>query len=238
MRVAVLSDIHGFNLALERVLDEIAVSGPFDEIVVAGDLCETGPAPKAVLDRLRSEPVTIIQGNTDLDIVNAARLGHDTESLDFTVSQIGPDGVDFLSSLPFSRRISPPGGSDPSHDLLVVHANPRNMIEKIDPNMTDREIREVIGDERPGALAFGHIHICYTRTIDETRLVDVSAVGNPKDGDLRCKFGILTWNEESKTWLGDIVKLEYPLAQTEQQILNSDLPDPEKVLKKLKRARY
>ncbi|MEA2594744.1 MAG: hypothetical protein QOF01_1213, partial [Thermomicrobiales bacterium] len=45
MRVAVMSDIHGFSLALETVLADIDLQGPFDEVVVAGDLCEVGPAP-------------------------------------------------------------------------------------------------------------------------------------------------------------------------------------------------
>jgi hypothetical protein len=49
MRVAVMSDIHGFNFALETVLADLDQQGPFDEVVVAGDLCEVGPAPADVL---------------------------------------------------------------------------------------------------------------------------------------------------------------------------------------------
>ncbi len=47
MRVAVMSDIHGFNLALETVLADLDAQGPFDEVIVAGDLCEVGPGPAA-----------------------------------------------------------------------------------------------------------------------------------------------------------------------------------------------
>lgn len=238
MRIAVISDIHGFSLALEHVLTDLDRTGPYDEIVVAGDLCEVGPAPAEVLSILQSRPVTVIQGNTDFDIVEAARMGDSTPSLDYAISQIGADGVSYLAALPFSRRIAPRSGVSAMQELLVVHANPHNLLDRIDPNMSDRELREVVGETIAGAIAFGHLHICYTRMLDETLLVDVSAVGNPKDGDLRCKYGVLTWNESESRWEAEIRKLDYPLETTAEQILSSTLPNPEKVLKKLKKASY
>ena len=66
----------------------------------------------------------------------------------------------------------------------------------------------------------------------------VSAVGNAKDGDLRCKYGVLTWNAETRAWNAEIHKLDYPLAETEAHILASDLPNPKKTLKKLLEASY
>ena len=71
-----------------------------------------------------------------------------------------------------------------------------------------------------------------------SRLFDVSAVGNPKDGDLRCKYGIATWDAASATWSTELVRLDYPLGETEVQLLESDVPDKERVLKKLQRASY
>ena len=101
-----------------------------------------------------------------------------------------------------------------------------------------RAAREVLGDERPGALAFGHYHVCFTRRVDETLLVDVSAVGNPKDGDLRCKYGALTWDEATRSWQAELRKLPYPLDETAAQIRANSLPDPEKALKRLVKASY
>ncbi len=238
MRVAVISDIHGFSIALEHVLADIDRTGPFDQIVVAGDLCEVGPAPAEVLSILQSRSLTVVQGNTDFDIVEAARMGESSPSLDYAISRIGAEGVSYLAALPFSHRIAPFVDAPPTTELLVVHANPRNLLDRIDPNMSDRELREVIGDTPAGAIAFGHLHICYTRQIDETLLVDVSAVGNPKDGDFRCKYGVLTWNDSDNHWDAEIRKLDYPIESTTDQILSSNLPNPEKVLKKLKKASY
>jgi predicted phosphodiesterase len=238
MRVAVMSDIHGFNLALETVLADLDREGPFDGVVVAGDLCEIGPAPAAVIEILRARDFFVIQGNTDLDIVLAARQGGGSDEVEYAIEQIGEDGVEYLAGLPFSRRITPPGGRSPDDDLLVVHANPHNLTDKLDPNLSDGELKQIIGDTRAAAIAFGHIHICYVRNLDGMLLVDVSAVGNPKDGDLRCKYGILTWNEGDRSWHAELRKLPYPLEATAEQILSSGLPEPEKVLRKLMKASY
>ena len=238
MRIAVLSDVHGFSIALETVLADIEATGPYDEIVVAGDLCAVGPDPAGVLEILRAGSYTILQGNTDYDAVETARFGPFEDELGYVQRQIGPEGIAFLAELPFSRRISPPGGNSPDDDLLVVHANPHNLLDKLDPNDSDRALREVIGEARFRALTFGHIHICYTRDLDGRLLVDVSAVGNSKDGDLRCKYGVIAWNADSRSWSAEIRKLNYPLAETEAQILASDLPNPQKTLRKLIEASY
>ncbi|HEY7034677.1 MAG TPA: metallophosphoesterase family protein [Thermomicrobiales bacterium] len=238
MRVAVMSDIHGFDLALETVLADLDRQGPFDAVVVAGDSCEVGPAPAEVLTLVRTRDFVVLQGNTDLGIVTAARGHEGTAEDEYVAEQIGPAGIAYLAGLPFAHRITPPGGRSPDDDLLVVHANPHNLTDKLDPAASDDELRQIIGDTRAAAIAFGHHHVCYVRELDGTLLVDVSAVGNPKDGDLRCKYGILTWDEGDRSWRAELRKLDYPQEATAAQILASQLPEPEKVLRKLMRASY
>jgi predicted phosphodiesterase len=233
-----MSDIHGYNLALATVLADIEAQGPFDEIVVAGDLVEGGPGPAEVLRVLESGAYTVLRGNTDRDVVVAATEDWDHGGVGYVIDQIGDDGVEFLASLPFSRRITPPGGVTPDDDLLVVHANPHDLERPLAPNLSEREVRELLGGTRAAAIAFGHIHIAYTRRIEGTLLVDVSAVGNPKDRDLRCKYGIIEWDEASRGWSAELRRLAYPLEETIQQILASDLPKPEKTRRKLEKASY
>ena len=238
MRVAVLSDIHGFSLALEVVRRDIAEQGPFDDVIVAGDLCVVGPDPQGVVDTIREEGWFAIQGNTDFDLVEAAEWATAIEELGYWVENLSDDAMDFVATLPFSHRIMPPGGTGPAHELLVVHANPHNLTDVLDPRITDRELREIIGDEQAGTIAFGHIHIAYIRHVGGTMLIDVSAVGNPKDNDLRCKYGILTWDESTSRWTAEIRRLDYPLDETEAQIRASGMPDAEKVIRKLIKASY
>ncbi len=237
MRVAVMSDIHGFDRALETVLADLGRHEPLDAIVVAGDLCEVGPGPAEVIDILRDKADdprwTVLQGNTDRDIVEAARDG-----MEYVLAKIGSDGIGYLAQLPFAHRITPPDGVSPDDDLLVVHANPYNLVDRLDPSWSDADLKDVLGDTRAKAVAFGHIHIAYVREVDEMLLVDVSAVGNPKDGDLRCAYGIIEWDPDARRWWAAIHRIDYPLEETASQILASDLPNPEKTLKKLMKATY
>jgi len=162
MRVAVLSDIHGFDLALERVLDDIDATGPYDEIVVAGDLCEVGPRPDRVIELIRERGYQAIQGNTDANLVDG-RYGYGAEEVHYARELIGQDGIDWLGSLQDQVRIAPPGGTSPQDDLLIVHANPHDQLRALDPSLSDRELLELLLPVEASAIAFGHIHICYTR---------------------------------------------------------------------------
>ena len=69
-------------------------------------------------------------------------------------------------------------------------------------------------------------------------LVDVSAVGNPKDGELSCRWGLLSWNETMRSWSAEVRRLPYPLAETEKQALASGMPNPDKMIAKLTKASY
>jgi len=235
MKVAVLSDIHGFSIALDRVLADIAREQDIDHIIVAGDLCEEGPDPAGVLDRLREINAIVLQGNTDRDIANATRSSNGAK---YTMDQIGEDGLEYLRELPFSKRISPPGGIAPADDLLVVHANPFDQDRHIRPDAGPQELQELIGDTQASVIAFGHLHIAYVRPLQQLTLVDVSAVGNPKDGDLRSKWGLITWDEDDQEWTATLHYVDYPLEETEAQILGSDMPNAKKVLNKLRKASY
>ena len=238
MRIAVMSDIHGFSLALDVVLDDIRREGPFDHVVVAGDLCEVGPDPAGALARVRALDAIVLQGNTDRDIALSARGAFTSDELEFVLSRIAPDDVAWLERLPHSVRITPPGGESGRDDLLACHANPHDLERKLTPEMSDREIREVLGDTEAGAVAYGHHHVASVRELGSTLLVDVSAVGNPKDRDLRCKYGILAWNGPEAGWSAEIRRLDYPLEETRRQMRESGMPDPEKAIAKLERASY
>ena len=237
MRVAVLSDIHGFDLAFETVLADLDATGPYDAVVIAGDLCELGPRPDRVIELIRERGYAAVQGNTDADIVDG-RLFDRNDEIRYARDMIGEDGIDWLASLPFDIRITPPGGTSPDEDLLIVHANPHNLFQAIDPSYSNREVKTILQGVEAQAIAFGHIHICYIRQVDDYLLVDVSAVGNPKDGDLRCKYGVLTWIETTRRWDAELRMLPYPLEATEAQMAASNLPGWKKALKKLKRATY
>lgn len=233
-KIAILSDIHGFTLALDRVLEDIESFG-VDQIIVAGDIVESGPDPVGAMARVRELNCPVIQGNTDYLIGQSETSGKLTE---WTVDQMGPDGRQWLLDLPFSHRVSPPDARSPWDDLLVVHANPFDFYRAIPPDAGSQELCELIGGTEAAVLAFGHIHISYIRELTRMTLLDVSAVGNPKDGDLRSKWGLAIWDDGMHSWKSELRYVNYPLDETIVQMHASGMPNVEKHIEKLKRARY
>jgi len=131
-----------------------------------------------------------------------------------------------------------PARVSPDDDLLVVHATPHSLVDRFDPDWSDDELRQIVAPARARAIAFGHYHVCFVRQLDDMLLVDVSAVGNSKDGDLRSKYGILTWDEKVRRWNAEIRKVDYPLEETEGQIRSHGVPKAEKVIRQLRRAAF
>src|SRR5262245_49225490 len=131
MRVAVISDIHGNQLALEAVLDDLARQPRYDQLVIAGDLCLNGPRPQEVLQIVQRLGCPVIQGNVDLETVTQApEKGEKKRStVGWTRSQIGKAGIAYLAELPFSYRVDNHAG----RDLFVVHANPLNQEDALFP---------------------------------------------------------------------------------------------------------
>lgn len=236
MRVAIISDIHGNFTALEAVLQDLEQQPDVDALVIAGDLCLNGPSPRQCLERVQSLHCPVIQGNTDKEIVTQAQEKGEKKrnTVSWTREQIGVAGVHYLSTLPFSHRIPNAEGSD----LLIVHANPLNLEDAIFPNATDSDLDLLLGglDERVGVLAFGHLHIAYTREWKHLLLVDVGSCGIPRDEDHRASYAILTWQDS--TWQAEIRRVTYDIQWAIKQIKASGMPNPDKRIKVLLDARY
>jgi len=235
MRVAVISDIHGFSIALDRVLDDIAAGPAIDFIIAAGDLAEGGPDPAGAVDRLRQGGGGPVQGNTDRDLASGVRS---STAARWVSRQLGKERLAWLGGLPFDLRLSPPGGNGPADDLLVVHANPMDMDRHLSPALSEREVSEMLGDTLAAVIAFGHLHVAYQREVGPIQLIDVSAVGNPKDEDLRSKWGLISWDQGTRSWQTEIRYVEYPLEETIEQMKNVSYPNWRKAAKKLERASY
>ncbi len=236
MRIAVLSDIHGNQLALEAVLRDLEGQERCDQLIVAGDLCLNGPRPREVLQMVQDLHCPVIQGNTDLEMVTQApEKGEKKRSVvSWTREQIGQSGIEYLAGLPFSYRVSNPV----ERDLLIVHANPLNLEDAIFPNADDEALESLLSglDERVGALAFGHLHIAYTRYWRGLLLADVASCGVPRDEDLRAAYGILTWQESQ--WEAEIRRVPYDVQAVAKQIKTCGMPNAEKRSKVLLEARY
>jgi len=250
MRVAILSDIHGNFLALEAVLADISSAGPFDQIVVAGDLAWAGPRPAEVVDRVINLGATVIQGNTDAffnakpdEAPDGKEASRFAVHLAWMREQLGRERVAYLRKLPFSHRIAP--SAEPGHDLLIVHANPHDMERAIPPRASEAELDELLleGGQAPSwrALAFGHVHTPFTRTWRDRLLVNVASAGLPMDGDHRASYAILTWDGDAGSggaWRAEHRRVMYRQAIVAHEMRTGGLPRGKHFAERLMSASY
>jgi predicted phosphodiesterase len=242
MRIGLLSDIHGNLVALEAVLADMRRHGPFDAVVVPGDLTWEGPWPAEVIDRLRTLDAVVLQGNTD------AYLGRrpddapeNKEPSSFAAhwawqqQKLGAERIAYLLSLPFSYRISPA----PDHDLLVVHANPADFERYIMPRMSAEDLDMILGPVsncRWEALAFGHLHVPFVSCWHDRLLVNVASVGLPRDGDQRAVYTILDWNGE--VWQAEHQRVMYEIPVVAHEMRSCGIPRGKHLAERLVRASY
>lgn len=236
MRVAVIADIHGNQVALEAVLADLAMQSGIDTTVIAGDLCLNGPKPREVLETLQGLHCPVIMGNVDEQVVYPKSVkGEKKRSLlEWTRREIGPEGVSYLAHLPFQHLVENPEGTD----LLVVHANPLDKEVAIFPTTPNSELKHLLGKlpHTIGAVAFGHLHIAYTRRWQHLLLVDTGSCGLPRDKDRRASYAIVTWRDG--IWQAEHRRVEYDISATIKQFKQSDMPNVEKRMKVLTEAKY
>lgn len=242
MRLAILSDIHGNLLALEAVLADLDARGGADQLAIAGDICLGGPRPLEALERVRALGCPVVQGNTDRDLVAASHGASDAAEgalLAWTRERLGDDGLAYLRGLPFSHRIEGPRADAA---VLVVHANPKNLDDPLRPFAPVETIAPFLDEVAPdvAVVAFGHLHIPYTRSVGRLLLADIASVGLPKDGDRRAGYGMLTWQDtaDGGEWAVELRRVEYPVEQVVEQLREAQPPDAAGLVRALLRARY
>ena len=233
MRVAVLSDIHGNLVALDACLTDLQAQGGADAIVAAGDLCMDGPKPKKVLQRLEEVGAQCIRGNTERYLSSVAPAEGAAEDLQiaWTRRDVGEKWLEWMRELPFALRM----GED-ENQLLICHANPTNDDEHVWPDADDGLLARLFGEERANAIAFGHLHLPYTRVWRGKLLVNVASAGLPKDGDARASYAILT--ERAGGWEARHRRVDFDVKKVATQLVDSGIPGSAELIATLRRHRY
>lgn len=252
MRVAVFSDIHGNPYACRAVLEAIAKEGELDAVVAAGDLCLGGSDPSACIAMLRAAGVVSVYGNTELyllhpeappgDELHRNMWGLLKPVVQWVRSEISDDQFAWLEALPFDRRYSPSGVR--LDDLLVVHANPKDVDLMIYPSPKhqkslwgqirqpddDPDLVDVLEHATTGVLAFGHFHTTFRRRWRGLMLVDVACCSLPGvDHDPRARYTLFQWQHQG--WEIEHRWVEYDHIQEIRALQASDMPNKENFLK-------
>ncbi len=235
-RCALLGDIHGNLPALDAVLEDVERRG-VDAAYHLGDLVGYAPWPDEVVARLAAEGITGVAGNYDSTVaVGAEHCGCRAEnpaqeelahaSYVWTLARVSAETKARLRALPFRIDLRPGGGHRSGPTLRLVHGAPTLNTLYWDESRSDdfaRKMGAKLGASAGDAVAFGHTHIPWKRTVEDVLYVNAGSVGRPKDGDPRASWAIATW--DGARLEVEIVRAEYDVERAAEAILDSDLPD-------------
>ena len=150
MRIAVISDMHGNNLAFEGVLADIKQQGT-DQIVCLGDAIQGGPQPAEVVRNLRALNCPVVMGNADAWLLTGEETGDEgipEERLkkmewirQWSLSQLSEDDKAFIAN--FQPTVTIPLGG--SLDLLCFHGSPTSFDDVILPHSPKEVFEQYLG---------------------------------------------------------------------------------------------
>jgi predicted phosphodiesterase len=223
MRIAVLADIHANLLALEAVIADLEIVQP-DQVIVAGDFQNRGPAPKEVYDRLRKFDWPLLRGNhEDYVIEQSGAPIEEAHAVDlyawqparWTAERV-PETIPFLRTLPIAIQLSGPDGSF----VCIAHGSPRSNAEGFFPSTRDERALDMLGKPMPRVLCCGHTHLPLQRQVGPTRVFNVGSVGFPFDGDLRAAYGIVNWSEGE--WSTELRRVPYSVEAVVESVASPE----------------
>lgn len=179
-RIALISDLHGNQIALREVLRSAEACG-VDEIVCLGDVATLGVAPGEVLDTLQGLGCRCILGNHDEYLLDAALIHAHTDeakivdAIDWCRDQLTREQIEFVAG--FETGFELPLGD--RHRLQLFHGSPSsNMVDLLSDTPAD-VFDGQLGPERASVMAGGHTHIQMLRQHRGTLVVNPGSVGAP-----------------------------------------------------------
>lgn len=206
MRIAIISDSHGNLTALDSVLAEIDRTGPYDEVLMGGDIAYGGPYPRECIERILERGYRAVRGNTDQLIVDAASTGGEAHGA-WVLEQIDDDLVAYLDSLPVQVTIDCPDG----RRIGLVHATPWSIYESVLPDSEEGTYRAMLAEADANLVAYGHIHLQNRHDHELGVIVAVGSLGLPFDGDQRSMFTTIESTENG--WNVEFHRLAYDVQQ-------------------------
>lgn len=174
MRVALISDLHANELALDAVLAD--ARGDYDQLVCLGDVATLGPRPGAVLARLRELRCPCILGNHDEFMLDPPLVRSYSElplvvtSVDATRESLSAADLAFIET--FSRTLA-------LGDMFLFHGTPRSNMEDLLSVTPGERVDEMLDGAKALVLAGGHTHLQMLRQHHGMLIVNPGSLGIP-----------------------------------------------------------
>ena len=190
MRLGLISDIHGNDVALQRVLSALDGEG-VDEIVCLGDVAGTGPQPRTgpqpggVLERMRALDVPVVMGNVDSYMLHVDSVEAPADELaakfwdidKWCAEQLTEADLEFMGGFQPTVRLDLGAGIR----ALCYHGSPRSFDDAIRPNTPDGELAGFLGGYEDAVFAGGHTHFAMVRRFGASYVINPGSVGMAYD---------------------------------------------------------
>lgn len=239
--VAILADIHGNASALRAVLNDLR-RHYIDEIIFAGDLVMNGPRPQETLQCILTLNARHVIGNTDIEV-----LQENDPVAQWTRHLLSTDNIQFLQSLPLQQIVTPSPHSRPSSNLLIFHASPRSSFDLLilEPHPLGttftratplEEAQQMLQGYIANLMVFGHIHYYSQGHINNQRIMSISSVGFPFDGNPQAAYAIAIW--DGITWSLQQHRVSYNYEEVAQELESSTIPFASRYARMIREANW
>jgi putative phosphoesterase len=229
MRLALISDLHGNDVAFGAVVEDLARVGA-ERVVCLGDVAQGGAEPAQTLDRLAALGCQTVYGNSDAFV-----LGEDneepTEELlevrDWTLTQLDDRHLEQLRSFSPTVELEVEG-----QNLVLFHGSPRSFDDVLLPDRADDLEPWLVAAD---LLAGGHTHKQWTRRIGNALFVNPGAVGlaydyNQPEDDFKfdpvAEYAVVTVTREAVA--AEFRRVPYSLDELRTAVLSSGRPNAER----------
>ena len=235
MKIALLSDIHGNYIALETTLKHAENIG-VNYFIILGDLIGYYHQAEKVVDKIKSLPGIVIQGNHErlLQKVLNGELSIEEltekygEGHKIAMQSIKREELEWLISLPFEKDVIIDNIS-----IKLCHGAPGKPDYYIYPDLEQTTFLEFC-DDAYDFIFIGHTHYPFIFNNGNCTLINVGSVGQSKDVGGLATWGVLdTYN---KTYMP--YRTPYDLNHFEQEVKSINNRNQKYLLSVLKRNRY
>lgn len=183
MKLALLGDIHGNNLALEAVL-AAAINKKADELLVTGDLVGYYFAPRDVIELLSTWKRYVVRGNHE-DMLHKARGNlhflEDVEKkygsgLRIALKELTVEQLDYLCMLQHPLVVNAGG-----REILLCHGAPEDLNQYVYPN-DNLGFLENSQYDSLDLIVLGHTHYPMIKKLaNGLCVVNPGSVGQPRN---------------------------------------------------------
>ena len=233
MKIAILSDIHSNLEALMTVLKDLQQQ-KVDKILCLGDIIGYGPYPQECLDLIKKYAEVIVRGNHEdttcwPDKYEERLSMYALEGIRFSRKSLSDENIDFLSKLSTVKIME---------DLSITLAHGSFTEDSSWQYINNEsEAKKELASITTKLCFIGHTHIPFVfgsnkglykilpdnliLEKNQKFLINVGSVGQPRDGDCRACYGILSVQQET---VFNLRRVFYDVETTAKAIRKAKLP--------------